>query len=376
MNNTVVTILCSGVAMGVYIPGLALRYQLDNLHLDSEVVVLENLFVTEKRDKLNDTKKVFHKDFRIAQKAHQMAKDITPSLDETRVQELFGQWRSEGRYRFIVFSGFWLPILERYREYVKPHTLYADLVHMDSVVSPSWKSFKNAINENFEVIRLFNYEAQRLEHSLFTPQKALPRFADREDRLVIHGGGWGMGVFQTKIPELNEQGIGLNIMVYFKEEGFKPDARNRYFMVDPDWRPWHQDHLGRVMFPPFGEIYGETAEFFINRDEYHELFYVGARSKGIVSKPGGSTLVDSLASATPIIFLDALSDHEARNAELWTGLGFGIAYDDWAKSGFSFAVLEKLHQNLLAVSGKQDDYAASYVKKMNLIPDRQNQKIS
>ncbi|HEX9060688.1 MAG TPA: UDP-glucuronosyltransferase, partial [Clostridia bacterium] len=327
MNKSTITILCSGVAMGVYIPALAVRHQLENLDTPSEVVVLESLISEEKRNKINDTKKIFHKNFRIAKKGHEMARDITSSLNPEIKSELFEKWKSENRRYFIVFSGFWMPLLLEFMDFVHPHEVYADLVIVDSEISPSWKSFKGDYPDSFKTIRLFKSEENKIVQKIFTPKEPLLPFAERENRLVIHGGGWGMGTYESHIPELNEHGIDLNIMVYFHEDYKSSKNINRYFMVDPTWQPWDTDKTGRAEFPPFSEIYENQSENYKNRDEYHELFYVIAKSKGIISKPGGSTLVDSLASATPIIFLDPLSGHEEKNAKMWIDLGLGISYE-------------------------------------------------
>jgi hypothetical protein len=376
MQQNIVTILCSGVAMGVYIPGLAARHQLDSYNIPSEVVVLESLFRDEKRNKLNDTKKVFHQNFRVAQKAHEMAKDITPNLDPELLGALLRQWRLEGRRLFMVFSGFWMPILMKYREFVQPQEIYADLVHVDSTVSPSWKTYREDYLAHFDLIKLFDSEHNCLGPRLFTPKEPGLGFSKREERLVIHGGGWGMGLFQSRIPEINERGIGLNIVVYFKEADLQLDPGNRYFMVNPAWRAWNKAQDGRVEFPPFGELTDANEVVYANRAEYHELFYVIAQSKGIISKPGGSTLVDSLAAATPLVFLEALSEHEAKNAQLWINLGFGITYDEWKKSGFSFEILEKLHQNLLKGRVSNNDYVTSYLRKMAQIVNHHEQGVS
>lgn len=344
--------------MGVYIPALAVRHQLDKLKIHSEVVVLESLIVEEKRNKIKDTKRIFHKDFRVAKKGHEMARDITPSLDRDLLEELFQHWKSEGRYFFIVFSGFWMPILMEYRKFVYPKDIYADLVIVDSEISPSWKSYKRDYPKGFNIIRLFNCDENRIGKKIFTTKEAIPDFSSREDRVVIHGGGWGMGTYQNYIPELNDNGIDLNVVAYFNED-LRRIKRNRYFMVDPNWQPWHKDKNNKVVFPPFGEILEDRDTVFTNREEYNELFYVILNSKGIVSKPGGSSLIDSLASATPMIFLEALGAHEEKNAELWINLGFGITYEEWKNSGFSFDMLKKLHTNLLKEQKYKNDYITS-----------------
>ena len=72
------------------------------------------------------------------------------------------------------------------------------------------------------------------------------------------------------------------------------------------------------------------------------------------------TLVDSLASATPLVYLEPFGRHEEKNAELWMHLGFGISYSDWKAVDYSMETLEGLHRNLLKARGSYIDYAESY----------------
>lgn len=371
MSDTKISILASGVAMGVFIPALAVKNQLENLGMKSEVLVLESLIIEEKRNKINQTKKIFHKNFELAKVGHRMAKDISPNLDNGLLNKLFNKWESEDCKHFIVFSGFWLPVLERYKEFTRNEQIFADLVIVDSDISPSWKSYKGNIDKEFDYIMIFDAQNKKIGPKLFIPKEPVVHFEERENRIVAHGGGWGMGTYQNKISELNSAGVDLNIMIYSEEDLDNRSSENKYFMVDPSWVPWgkknmdgHTENLVKdIEFPPFAEIKGDKAPVFSNRKEYHELFYVIERSKGIISKPGGSTLVDSLASATPIIFVDALGEHEERNAELWISLGFGISYNEWKKTGFLLDILQKLNKNLLKQRESGDSYVNSYIKR-------------
>jgi UDP-N-acetylglucosamine:LPS N-acetylglucosamine transferase len=68
----------------------------------------------------------------------------------------------------------------------------------------------------------------------------------------------------------------------------------------------------------------------------------------VVSKPGGGTLLDSLAAATPVVLLAPWGGPEAKNGALWEELGFGIDFQRWRRTGFDQCVLEDLHHSLLA----------------------------
>ena len=75
-------------------------------------------------------------------------------------------------------------------------------------------------------------------------------------------------------------------------------------MVDPQWNPWLKNEHNRHQFPHFGEVHEDGNTCFINKDENHVLYYVIRQDFAIISKPGGSTPLDSLTSATPIIMLE------------------------------------------------------------------------
>jgi hypothetical protein len=100
----------------------------------------------------------------------------------------------------------------------------------------------------------------------------------------------------------------------------------RYFMIDPDWHPWHDNG-----FPPFGQVGANGLVRFERGRAHHDSFHLTRSAMAVLSKPGGGTLMDSLAAATPLVLLDPFGDHESRNAALWTRLGFGIPFADWAR---------------------------------------------
>ncbi len=360
-TNQTVTILCSGVALGVYIPALLLNYQLQQHQLQTEVVILEHLYTPESQQKLKSHKQAYHKNFSMALMAHKMTKDIQFSLDDELVNSILNKWESEHRYNFIVWSGFWMPIIEKYRQQVAPKPVNVDLCRIDADVSATFKSYSNFDPHDRE-IWLWNWREQKLDYELpVTTELPIP-YAARSNRFVIHGGGWGIGTYTNKIAELEQHGIGLDIVAYEVAESIQSNLNNRYFMVDPNWLPWLQAPNKQPEFPPFGEV--NDSPNFKNRSEYHELFDVIRQSKAIISKPGGGTLIDSLASATPIILLEPYGYAEQSNADIWEYLGYGIAYEKWQKLDYDLGVLEQLHQNILNRDRSTINYAQSYAENL------------
>jgi hypothetical protein len=344
-KSPTVTILCSGVALGVYIPALLVNYQLRQHHFDTEVIVLESFYTPESQDKLKIHKKAYHRNFSMALMAHKMTKDIQVSLDDVLVNSLLTSWETENRLDFIVWSGFWMPILEKYRNRVFPKKISVDLCRIDADISTSFKSYK-VHNQDDKDIWLWNWEQKRLIYEIPVINKPPIPYRERNDRYVIHGGGWGIGTYNSKVPELEERQILLDIVVYDVVDCITKKSCNRYFMVDPNWRPWQKNKNKQHEFPYFGEVNKNTE--FKNREEYHELFDVIRQSKAIISKPGGGTLIDSLSSATPIILLEPYGYAEKCNADLWEYLGYGISYDKWKKMNYDHSLLERLHENIIS----------------------------
>ncbi len=362
MTENKVSILCSGVALGVYIPAILTDYKLRNLGAVTEVNILENLMTIDKKEKINDNKKAFHDSFRIALAGQKMARDLWPTFDAGSLEKLFRLWKDENRRLFMVFSGFWFPVLKEYMKKKGKADFRVDIVHMDAAISASWKHFSEEA-KSFNNIWIFNGEKKKAVYGIPVGRnKPLP-YCSRKDRYVIHGGGWGMGTYQSKIPELSENGIKMDIVVYDTREIRVHDKKNRYFMIDPAWRPWIENRDHHYEFPPFCRVGMKKKTEFKNRAEYHELFDVIRMSKAVISKPGGATLMDSLASATPLIMLEPFGDYEKKNAELWEFLGFGIPYDKWKYAGFSQKILEEQHKNLLKSRDRLIDYPSDYFER-------------
>ena len=358
MEENTVTILCSGVALGVYIPALLLNYQLKSKGLKTEVAVLESLYSDEKKRKILDNKKAFHNNFSVAKIGHKMAGDITQNIDCDLLNELFHSWKSSNKEKFIVFSGFWMPIIEAYQYIIAPKGIQVDLVHMDAELSASWGSYKNDVSQ-YKHIWLYSWEYKKVIHEIHVTDMPQIPYKERENRFVMHGGGWGMGTCQERIKEFEMIGTGLDIVAYNWEETKKVINNSKFYMVDPSWSPWMKNSDSQHEFPPFGEVTDNNPRF-TSKKEYHGIFDIIRKSKAIISKPGGATLLDSLASATPIIMLEPLAKYEQTNADLWEYLGFGISYDKWVQSNFSFDLLQELHNNLTAIKNKLIDYGGKY----------------
>jgi len=353
-----VSILTSGIGLGVYIPALLVQRQMRALGVTADVETLEFYYSPDSQRRHLAHKKAYHHDFRLALMAHRMTRGVAGSLEQPRIDELVRRWIAEGRKDFIVWSGFWLPILERYRQ-LSGARLQIDCCRIDAVVSASFRAHDGLAPDAAE-IWLWNWQEKKTFFELSVNDQPPIAFSDREKRLVLHGGGWGIGTYRDARTEIGDTAWAVDVIVHDRAEAARSRTRDRHFMVDPDWRPWHRGPDGAV-FPPFAEVDSPRGAGTVDD---HALYELIRRSQAIVSKPGGGTLIDSLSSATPVVLLEPLGHAEACNGALWEHLGFGIPLSKWRQTGYSVSVLNGLHENLLRRERNGPDYPHDYVERI------------
>lgn len=357
-HGSPISILTSGIGLGVYIPALLIQRQMRARGASVEVETLEGYYTSDGQRRHLAHKDAYHRNFDLALMAHRMARSVEGSLDGPRLSALLDRWAGERRRHFIVWSGFWLPVLERYRARLDDR-LEIDCCRIDAVVSASFRVHEDLARDARE-IWLWNWDERRTVFELPVTEQPALAFAARDQRLIVHGGGWGLGGYQEARAKLVGTGWAADVVVHDRGEvpGDWRGSADRYFMIDPAWRTWHRGPDGHT-FPPFAEVDAAPAGV-----AEHALFQLIRRSKAIVSKPGGGTLIDSLASATPVILLEPFGYAEERNGALWEQLGFGISFARWYQDGCRDEVLERLHQNLRQRTRNGPDYPADYLARM------------
>ncbi|WP_211748243.1 hypothetical protein [Paenibacillus sp. Marseille-Q4541] len=348
MSETI-TILSAGNSLGVYIPAKLLQIQFRDQGLPADIFMLEHLYDQETREKIPSYRKAFHDNFKVAKMGYKLAKDTRSSLGEDSVNVLLQQWKQNGRRTFLALTGFWIPVLERYRDMMPFAELDIRLIRLDASDTPSFSVYGERCNQ-FDNIWLYPAGENKIKQTIVVSEEEPVPFQRRDKRLLIHGGGWGIGTYKSKIAELTMNHIPLNIIAYYDEDiSFETLDRisHHYYMMDPTWNPWQRNNDNEFDFPPFAQIRGKGDTLrFENEGKYSKVFDLIRNSIGIISKAGGATLLDSLSSATPLIFLEPFGDHERANAELWEELGLGINYDTWKEQNYAMHVLEDLHRNL------------------------------
>lgn len=352
-----IEVLTSGVALGVHVPGLLLAQRMRELGADAQVLVLERLLPDSKRATAAKMKFAFHRDFRVALAGQRLAIDPSAAVPEPTLRELAEQWRQRQVRRLVVLSGFWLPILEQCAA-LSGYRPQVDVCHVDSVPSPSFRAL-GCIPPEVRQVWLADWTNSAVPYTIPVSARPPVSWTDRDRRLLLHGGGWGMGTYRQRTNELRDNGFELDIVAYEADDVATGDEGIRYFMIDPNWHPWIDNG-----YPPFARVDGVGDPDYVQGTECHGSFELARSALAMVSKPGGGTMLDSLWSATPLVLLEPFGEHEAQNAELWERLGFGISVDRWRDTGFSVEVLEELHQSLLRARPGIPDYARKLADEM------------
>jgi hypothetical protein len=357
-----VTILASGVALGVYVPALLLAQQFQQYHIPTELCVLEQYYQPDRIQSLLKHKTAFQDNFSLALTARKLRHNIWESLDRPALDRLFSNWQRQQRTKFVVWSGFWLSILEEYATQWASRSLEIDFCRIDAAITPSFKQYSDSFLRGRE-IWFWQLSSGELIYHLPVTDRQKVLWPDRQERYLLHGGGWGLGTYLNKVDELGQQGLSLNIILRDHQKVVNPMPGHRYFRFRPDWLPWAQGDGQQLHFPPLEEWIDHAFQALSPNLHEHQLIPLLESCQAIISKPGGGTLMDAYGTATPLVMLDPYGESEAANATLWAKLGFGILYEDWKETGFSSTVLAQLHQNLLRYRSTMN-YPQHYITEL------------
>ncbi|WP_029284515.1 hypothetical protein [Pedobacter sp. R20-19] len=361
MSKPCVTILNAGPGMGFYVPGVIMAKQLKEAGIPTIVHVFENFYKGDKKNIIPRMKSKFHKNFSFALMGQSMATDPSSALNEEMVTLLLDTWLKEKRHHFVVFSGFWLSILNRFLEITDHKDIKIDLCHLDADYSVSWKMY-NCTSATANTVWFHSWEKQQINYYMNVDGLSPVPFKKRDNNLIIHGGGWGLGDYQAKGEALSSTEFTLSIIAYDKQDLVQENEKFHFYFLDPEWNIWDQKN-NQHHFPPLFQIdsNGENKMELLDNSQFSPLYEIIRKSKAIISKPGAGTLIDSLSSATPIIILEPYGNSENKNGLLWIKYGLGMLFEDWKKTGFSSEVLEQMHLNLLNIRARTENYINSYI---------------
>lgn len=358
-----VALLTSGMGLGVYVPSLFLRNQCEARGVKARIYVYEEYLEQDKKKNVKKYQECFHQSYRAAVAGHKIPVRFAGHLDEGALSGLFDMWKEHGQRHFIMLSGHWKSVLDAYQR-ESGFVCSVECLRMDYGVTPSWRGFCDP-GSLYHTTWLFGTPEQAMEYTIQADSRPAIPFEERGPRYVVHGGGWGMGTYLDRMEELESLGQ-LDITLHSEKEMENAKAKNNYYLIDPNWSPWMRNDNGRHIFPPTRWMLHEPD--YITSEEHPYLYDVCRKALAIISKPGGGTLLDAICTATPVVFLEPIAEHERCNAQLFEQIGCGISLENWKAEGFSKEVLHRLHENLVDIRNRAKDFMPFLLKKWGFSP--------
>ncbi len=349
-----VGVLTASNGLGSYVPAVTFQRALRRLGIDATLVVLESLFSAAGQDKLRRLKTLFQRDWTFAVGALRLTSGVQAEIDAEQVKALFARWHQQGLHRFVVFSGHWLPTLEAFA--ASGGVVSIHCVLLDVQPAPSWTHLSTTTLHHHTVC-VFDPETGRPRFRWSLPYPCVP-WHDRAPRVVIHGGGWEIGDFTATLNLVRRSPFVIDFITGNAQ--LKPGQGERRLQLPSDWWPWQSQPESEAPFPPLEEVLPDQFRTIPTTAQCPALQTLIAHSQGIVSKPGGATLLDSVTTATPILFTTPYGEHERANQVAWLTSKFGITLEDWAQNDFALAPLREMHAQLADLWGTVPEYANVY----------------
>jgi len=351
-----IKILTSAIGFGGYIPAVIVGKQLSSRGIRTSVYVIEKFLSEEKKEVFRESRVEFRNNNRIAYLASQLPIDYNAKFEIGAMEKLFDQWKHEGASTFLCFSGLWLDVMAAYQDRFGKIDVYC--CRMDATESSTWKDRRTEMIR--ETFFFFDVKKTKINYLLTLPSLVTKPFSSRENSVVIHGGGWGLGNYIHKSNAITSTSFTKKLFIFEKSE-FLPDNNNTsFYLNNPNWDPIAEDSG----FPPLGQMISHDVINYIESDEYHAALQVINDSKAIISKPGGMSLLDSIITETPLVYLETAGINEEGNKKLLESLDLGISFGRWADIGFDKEILNKLNRNLTAVKKEIPDFTSMFLDQM------------
>lgn len=359
MDNKI-KILTSAMGLGTYIPALHISEYLNEHNYFAEVEVFEEFLDESTLDTYTKTKAMFQSSYKAAVLGHKLAaKKLNFLLNDTTMSSIIKKWTEDSVDTFIILSGNWTSIVSQYMDSFPK--VKAIIVHMDAGVAPSFNNFSNQNTKFTEIWPIDEKGVNYIVDNHFDEIiKTYPK--KEQDKFFLHGGGWGMGTYKDKLEELVERLPNPMITTINDKKEYQQDKNIEYYMIDPNWKPWIKNISNALDYPHMQKVTNDIE--IIENDHSNGLYHLYHSCCGIISKPGGGTLMDSLITSTPIIFLEPIAGHEKVNETVWADLGFGLPYESWIQSDNPIKILLMMKEKLQICKSNTPSLGERLIKEL------------
>lgn len=349
-----IIILSSVIGYGVYFPALIIAKQLTALGYAVEIFVIEEFLLPEYFEVFKSTRNAFRANNRLAQLASQLPISYSTKIDRVKLDRIISKWQMQGVKNILCFSGLWVELFIHFTGTFE--SIKIDCCKVDAGESKTWDSVRKSSAAINKIYSFFDTVNGRINFILNIPQLPVEKFSTRGKAVTLHGGGWDLGNFKDKTEQLLVENYEINLVYNRIDQNNDDLPQRKIYYNDQNWDP-----LFDRCFPDF-YLFGQKNK--INKQQvltYPAILNLIAKSKCIISKPGGMTLMDSLICETPLIFLEPVGSNEIGNMEFWINSGLGVKFSEWEKICYSIEILDELNYNIVTVKKDLRPFVTQYV---------------
>ncbi len=209
----------------------------------------------------------------------------------------------------------------------------------------------------------FHLASRKIKYTFRIPSLINSLYSRRENAVVVHGGGWGLGNFIQKTAVLEKKEYCRKIIIKNLSDFNPAQKKSVYYLNDPDWDPLTNENPANI-FPPLGRIINNNHIEYVYFPDHHASLKLINESKAVISKPGGMTLADAIITETPFIYLEPMGANEEGNKILIDQYKIGTSFNEWEKNGFSDQRLQEFHINIGRLKKNLPDFVSGYINDL------------
>jgi hypothetical protein len=345
-------ILTSKIGNGLYFPALFFRNELMRLGIEIDFFIFEDFLTAKIKRLFENAKRNNPKDEDYNFKSYNLfIEKLGYGTNKYKINNLVKHLKNNNNFHIICFSNIWILFLKKLK-------FENNLEFKLSWITIDVESFNkwNNLKEIYKSLIYNHYEFFHLDpcniNYIFNFNKKLIPFEHRKNQITIHGGGWSIGNYESK----------LNLLVTNFNINLISIQTNNLKQINLYSDDFNYNFHENLEFPSFGKFNKKLNRFNYKKNiKHHGVFDLILNSKAIISKPGGMTIIDSIIAETPIIYLKPFNQLEAKNSEFLESLNIGMSYANWQKLNFSTEVLMELQKNIIFFKKKSKNIITEFL---------------
>lgn len=306
--------------------------QFENAGYSCEIAFIDDYFCANQMPNNLAIQKAFESDFEFGFSENDRLGDVWNRESRNLKTALVDQFFAKSDGLFVIFSAVWIEAIRRYWNTRQSSAQTIPFVRLDAVDGFTF-AYRPAHASVVQPIQMFNARDTKLNFVLdFAGFDAQP-FTTRARRIVKHGGGWHIGSVENAIE-------GYHFSCITRHMPNFAEGDHEYYLDLTD-----ELAFGLGKLPRLGKVNNGTVCELEPRP-YVQTIDIIAKSAAILSKPGGGTIAEAIATETPLICQRPCNDLEVDNLDFVLKSGIGMLEADFRNAQDKAKCLLKMHHRI------------------------------